>query len=222
VACPIRSPVQLLDDELVQRVRGGDVALFETVIRRYNQRLFRIARAALRDDDAAEDVLQETWLLAFQRLSQLQSGARLGGWLCSIALHEIRLRLRRQRLYRPLSLPLSSAGLGLRSESPNPEQQTQSLRVTQRLARAVDLLPLGYRMVFMLREVEELSTSETATALGLRDEAVKTRLHRARRLLRKELRRELGGARALFRFGGASCDRLVAQFWLHFWQAGEK
>jgi len=202
VAC--LAPLQLMDEELVARVRGGEVALFELVMRRYNQRLFRIARAALRDDSEAEDALQETWMLAFLRLGQLQQGARLGGWLFRIVMHEVRQRLRDRRLNVPLATELRSAAA-------DPEQQAQTSRELQRLARAVDALPVGYRLVFVLREVEELSTSETAAVLGMREEAVKTRLHRARRLLQTALRRE--PARALFRFDGGRCDRLVRYFW---------
>jgi RNA polymerase sigma-70 factor (ECF subfamily) len=180
VACPVHA--ELPDELLVQRVRGGEVALFEIVMRRYNQRLFRIARAALRDEAEAEDALQETWTVAFQRLGSLQSGARLGGWLFRIALHEIRLLLRRRQLQEPLPREF----LELRSAAPDPEQQTETLRLRGRLVTAVDALPIGYRTVFVLREVEGMSTAETAAALGVREEAVKTRLHRAKRLLQAE------------------------------------
>lgn len=204
-----------LDDlELVTRLRAGELHLFELLMRRYNQRLFRVARAVLHDDAEAEDVLQEAWVRAYAAFGGFEGRSSVATWLIRITLHEAFARLRRKRRFVAID---AEDTMGSRSNPPavdahpSPEQQASTLELRAALERAVDTLPDGLRAVFVLREVEEMSTAETADALGLSAENVKVRLHRARAALRGELERRLGGTlRELWGFDGARCDRVVA------------
>jgi len=196
------------DGELVCRIRSGETALFEELMRRYNQRLFRVARAILRDDAEAEDVLQEAYVHAFEHLGQLQDVTKTPAWLGQIVVHEAKARLRRRRLVSDLAL----AREGLKPMPVHdPEHETLSRQLQRVLVEAVDALPVGYRLVFVLRDVDGMSTMEVADALRLRESAVKTRLHRARAALRHQLFTRVGAAAMPpFRFAGERCDRLVA------------
>jgi RNA polymerase sigma-70 factor, ECF subfamily len=200
---------RLLDDaELVRRIRGGETALFELVMRRYNQRLFRVLRSVLRDDAEAEDVLQDAYVRAYGHLGQLEQPERLASWLTHIAVHEAKARLRRRRrIVDVKEAPLRAVP----SPSNNPEQEALGKQLQQVLTKAIDALPVGYRTVFVLRDVEGLSTSEAADALHLSEQAVKMRLHRARGALREQLFERIGSA-ALppFACAGERCDRIVA------------
>lgn len=194
------------DGELVRRIRSGDGPLFGELMRRHNARLFRIARAILREDAEAEDVLQEAYVRAFEHLGRLEAPEAVAGWLSRIVVNEAKARLRRRRAVRELG-----SAQEVRVVAFDPEQETLSRQLRDVLAGAIDALPLGYRTVFVLREIEGLDTREVSAALGIREEAVKTRLHRARAALREELYARIGAA-ALppFRFDGERCDRLVA------------
>ncbi len=182
-------------------------------MRRYNQRVYRIARAVLRSDSEAEDVTQEAWVRAFAHLDQFAGRAEFRTWLGRIALHESWARARRGRRQESLE-PAPGAGdrkVKPESPTPNPEKAAFDREVRSLVEAAVEGLPEIYRTVFMLRHVEELSTSETAELLELSEETVKTRLHRARSALQRELLAEAGaGIRQAFPFLGARCDRMVA------------
>lgn len=196
------------DSDLVRRIRSGDTFLFGELMRRHNRRLFRIARAIVREDAEAEDVLQEAYVRAFEHLGRLEDLTAVAAWLSRIVVNEAKARLRRRRVAREVA----PADVEVRLMSvPDPEQQMLSKQLQGVLALAIDALPLGYRTVFVLRELEGLDTKEVSAALGIREEAVKTRLHRARAALRDELYARIGAA-ALppFRFDGERCDRLVA------------
>jgi RNA polymerase sigma-70 factor (ECF subfamily) len=175
-------------------------------MRRHNARLFRIARAILREDAEAEDVLQEAYVRAYEHLGRLEDPEAVAGWLSRIVVNEAKARLRHRRAVRELG-----SAQEVRVVAFDPEQETLSRQLRDVLAGAIDALPLGYRTVFVLREIEGLDTREVSAALGIREEAVKTRLHRARAALREELYARIGAA-ALppFRFDGDRCDRLVA------------
>ena len=202
----------LTDGELIERIRKGDKPLFEAVMRRYNQRLFRLARSLLRDDSEAEDVLQETYVRAYEHLDQLHDSARLSSWLSHILVHEVRARMRKRGRHMKL---VDQAGEGapvriIPSAVANPEEQTSNRQMGGVLVRAIDGLSVGYRVVFVLRDVEGLSTAEAAESLGISEMAVKTRLHRARAALREELFSRVGGAASPpFAFDGPRCDRIV-------------
>jgi RNA polymerase sigma-70 factor (ECF subfamily) len=199
------------DEEIVARVLNGEVAAFEIIMRRYNQRLYRTARAILRDDAEAEDVMQDAYVRAYQHLRQFAGRARFSTWLTRIAVHEALARLRRRARFEPLE---SSNGHGenmnLESYTPTPEQQAASAQVNSMLEAAILTLPETYRTILMLRDIEELNTAETAECLDITEENVKVRLHRARALLRKELYARAGSqSSSAFTFMGVRCDRVV-------------
>jgi RNA polymerase sigma-70 factor (ECF subfamily) len=205
----------LSDAEVVERVRGGAAALYELLMRRYNQRLFRIIRSVVTDDEEAEDILQDTWVRTYEHLGQFEGRAGFATWAGRIALHEAWARARKSRRWTPLEGPegeMMPEVLG-RGESPEtPETQAIRKQLGQVLQSAVDELGETYRPVFVLREVEQMSTVETAETLGLSEEAVKTRLHRARALLRQVLEERLGPAvTEAYSFMGDRCDRTVAR-----------
>jgi RNA polymerase sigma-70 factor (ECF subfamily) len=203
----------LPDDEVVRRVRAGESGLFEVVMRRYNQRLYRVARAILRDDDEAEDVMQHAYVAAYANLHQYAGRALFSTWLTRIAVHEALARLRRRgreiTAGEPWSDPEEDVISVARSASPDPEQQILEGEMRFLLESAIESLPLAYRSVFVMREVEGLSTLETAECLGVSADVVKTRLHRARALLRDALYRSAGPASAVYPFACPRCDRVV-------------
>ena len=201
------------DGVLVGRVLAGETALFERIMRRHNQRVFRAARAIVRDDAEAEDVMQETYTRAFAHLGQFRGDAQLGTWLVRIAVHEAFARVRRQRRLAPLppgddmeALPMPDRAMPI-----DPERAANNAELRRLLERAIDDLPETYRTVFVLREVEGLSTATTAECLGVSEEVVKTRLLRARTRLRDGLYERAGAvASDAFTFGAERCDRIVA------------
>ena len=205
-------PVELVgpleDAELVRRIRGGETALFELVMRRYNQRLFRVLRALLRDEGEAEDVLQDAYVRAYSHLSQLEQPERLSSWLTHIAVHEAKARLRRRsRVVDVKEGPLHAVP----SPTRDPEQEALGRQLQRVLVAAIDELPVGYRTVFVLRDVEGMSTADVAQSLHLSEQAVKMRLHRARAALRQGLYDRVGAAaHPPFSFDGERCDRIVA------------
>jgi RNA polymerase sigma-70 factor (ECF subfamily) len=204
---------ELSDQEVVRRVLAGEGALYELLMRRYNQRLYRVARSIVRDDGEAEDVMQQAYVNAYTHLAQFEDRARFSTWLTRIAVHEALARVRRRRRLSEIdSMTEGDDGGGvLRSNDPSPEQQALTGELRVALEASLDAIPEMYRTAFMLREVEGLSTSETADCLETSDDVVKTRLHRARALLRRELLARAGsGARAAFSFHAVRCDRVVA------------
>jgi RNA polymerase sigma-70 factor (ECF subfamily) len=203
----------LTDEEVVRRVRAGETALFEVIMRRYNQRLFRVTRSILGNDGEAEDVTQDAYVRSYTHLDQFDGRASFSTWLTKIAVHEAMARLRkRQRLVEiDAASEFTGDRMNLESKSPSPEQEALNHTMRIILEAAVDRLPETYRSVFMLREVEEMNTAETAECLGLSEEAVKVRLHRARALMRKYIYAQTGAATtAAFQFLGARCDRMVS------------
>jgi RNA polymerase sigma-70 factor (ECF subfamily) len=197
----------LSDEEVVDRVLRGETALFELIMRRYNQRLYRIARAIVRDDGEAEDVTQDAYVRAFEHLDQFAGRARFSTWLTRIAVHEASARLRRRGRHIDIEENMPT----LASPAAGPEQRAAQHELGQAIENAIDALPEVYGAVFMLREVEGLSTAETAACLDINEETVKTRLYRARILLRNHITARIGvAARESFQFAGARCDRTVA------------
>jgi RNA polymerase sigma-70 factor, ECF subfamily len=191
----------LSDEEIVKRVLDGETSLFELLIRRYNQRLYRAARAILKDDAEAEDAMQEAYVRAFVKLDQFAGDAKLSTWLTKIAVYEALGRLRRRKRMDEMPEILSSE---------NPERAAYGRELQTAIESAVDALPPLYRSVFVLREIEEMTGAETADCLGITEETVKTRLHRARRLLRHRLERTVGAAmESAFAFGSRRCDRVT-------------
>lgn len=204
----------LPDEEIVARVQAGEHGLFEILMRRHNQRLYRAARAIVRDESEVEDVLQQTYLNAFAHLQQFESRSQFSTWLTRILINEAsrrRRKLQRSPSGGAIVDAFTEQADSTRPSEPNPEHRAYASELRRLLEDAVDSLPDGYRIVFMLRDVEGMSTSETALALGLADEAVKTRLHRGRAMLRRAVRERLGGVAAeAFPFYAPRCDRVVS------------
>ena len=201
------------DLDLVTRVRAGETGLYEMLMRRYNQRLFRVIRSVVTNDGEAEDVLQEAWVRAYEHLDQFEGRASVATWITRIAYYEALARTRNTRRWTPLEKPggeiVAEADLR-QTTSETPEIQAMRGQLGRVLQAAVDALPETYRSVFVLRAVEQLSTSQTAECLELSEEAVKTRLHRSRALLRRDLESRLGPAiREAYAFLGPRCDRIV-------------
>jgi RNA polymerase sigma-70 factor (ECF subfamily) len=195
------------DEDIVARVLGGETALFELLMRRHNQRLYRVARGIVGDDAEAEDVTQEAYVRAFQHLGQFAGRAKFSTWLTRIAVHEASARRRR----RGRQIDVQESMPALASPAAGPEQRAADQELGRAIEAAMDALPAVYGAVFMLREVEGLSTAETAACLEINEETVKTRLHRARLLLRNHITARVGAAaRESFQFAGARCDRTVA------------
>ena len=205
------------DAELAHRVGGGDTAAFEILMRRHNRTLFRTARAILRDDAEAEDALQEAYLQAYQAIGGWREEAKLSTWLARIVANEALMRLRKQARRAEIVPLQSSATLEGLNEIPDtdmnktPEREAQRVEMRRLLEAQIDSLPDDYRAVFMLRAVEELTVEETSKVLGIPEATVRSRLFRARSLLREGLasRMDLACEEA-FAFAGERCDRIVA------------
>src|SRR5262245_37591135 len=191
-ACPRPA---LGDEEIVERVRKGEAALFEVLIRRYNQRLYRVARSILRDDHEAEDVMQQAYVSAYAHLDQFAGRARFSTWLTRIAVHEALARARRRARWEgldPMDDDSENPPAALRDVRPDPEVQAQATELKRLLESVIDGLPEIYRSAFVLREAEGLDTAEVAECLEISEEAVRTRLNRARTLLRRKLYERTG------------------------------
>ncbi|HUQ50877.1 MAG TPA: RNA polymerase sigma factor [Gammaproteobacteria bacterium] len=196
------------DAEVVARVLTGDSALFELLMRRYNRLLFRLARGIVRDDDEARDVVQAAYVRAFYHLSQFRGPANFKAWLARIALNEALGRVRRA----PATVEAEQQHVLALPDlvTVEPEHAASGRDVLRILQVAIDRLPEEFRQVFMLRGVEQLSIAETAELLEIKPATVKTRFHRARRLLQELLQRELDDVvRETFPLGGQRCDAIV-------------
>src|SRR5919106_1528560 len=175
------------DEQIVAQVLQGQTALFEVLMRRHNQRLYRAARAIVREDREAEDVMQQAYLNAYAHLRQFDGRAAFATWLTKIAVHEAIARARDQGRYEPLDTeaPRTTGTLMSVSSAPDPERETFARELSTLLEAAVDDLPDGCREVFVLRQIEGLSTNETAQVLSVSDDVVKTRFSRAKAALRR-------------------------------------
>src|SRR5688572_3578348 len=201
------------DAEVIRQVLQGNTAMFELLMRRYNERVYRAARAIVRDEQEAEDVMQQAYVNAFTHLRQFNGSARFSTWLTRIAINESLARVRCQGRYEALDDELSNVEPCMPPNlSENPERQAFTGELRELLEWAIDTLPDGMREVFVLREVEGLSTSEVAECLGVTEDVVKTRLSRGRAALRRVLLERTGAtAPEAFRFHRPRCDRVVAQ-----------
>jgi RNA polymerase sigma-70 factor (ECF subfamily) len=188
------------------------------IMRRYNRRLFRITRSILGDDAAAEDAMQEAYVTAYFKLAQFRGPEGFGAWLCQIATNQALMQRRRSRVApAPLAVLDEPANrevviLDSSSAGDNPAAGVHEQQLRHLMEQALDELPEVYRTAFVLREVEQLSIADTAKCLGIEDGTVKTRVHRARRLLQRDLSSELRSAlTGAFDFDGERCDRVVAK-----------
>jgi RNA polymerase sigma-70 factor (ECF subfamily) len=201
---------------LVRRITEGDRSAFELMMRRYNRRLFRVARAALNDEAEAEDALQEAYLGAYRSIAQFRGDSALSTWLCRLVLNECLARQRR-KARRHNVVPIVSADSDVSvvtmaaDDADRPEKLLARAQMRAVLERKLGELPESFRIVFILRSVEELSVEETAESLGIPEATVRSRHFRAKNLLREALAHEFDLAeRDVFDFAGTRCDRIVA------------
>ncbi len=204
---------ELPDDEIIRQVLDGNTGLFELLMRRYNERVYRAARAIVRDEQEAEDVMQEAYVSALTHLRQFNGAARFSTWLTSIVINESLARVRRRVKHEAFDDERSAVEPSVSSRpSENPERSAFTEELRGLLEGAIDELPDGMREVFVLRDVEGLSTSEVAEALGVSEDVVKTRLSRGRAALRRILFARTGAiAPDAFRFHRPRCDLIVAR-----------
>jgi RNA polymerase sigma-70 factor (ECF subfamily) len=200
---------------LIFRARQRDARAIRTIMSRYNRRLYRIARSILRDDSEAEDAVQEAYLRAFGALAMFRQESSLGTWLTRIVLNEALGRRRRGPHLEPVTSAMLDAPSARIIAFPNnreidPERAFAQRQIRRTLERAIDELPANFRTVLVARVVEEMSVEETAALLGLRTETVKTRLHRARRLLKLAIEKQIGPVLTdAFPFAGRRCERMT-------------
>jgi RNA polymerase sigma-70 factor (ECF subfamily) len=201
----------LSDEQVVARVLAGETAMFEIVMRRHNQRLYRVTRSILRNDGEAEDVMQDAYVRAYEHLNQFSGRAKFSTWLTRIAVNEALARQHRGKRYQDTMSEQEGDPMDrFASLAPTPEQQASRSELRRLLEEAVEKLPDAYRTIFMLRDVEEMSTTEAAHVLDITEDNVKVRLHRARILLRKSLYVRAGmEKREAFDFHAVRCDRVV-------------
>jgi RNA polymerase sigma-70 factor (ECF subfamily) len=203
---------QLSDEEVVAQVLRGQTALFEVLMRRHNERVYRAARAIVRDELEAEDVMQQAYVSAYAHLRQFNGLARFSTWLTRIAVNEALARVRRRGRCEPFDEETSNVEpIAPAAGTPDPERQAFAGELRELLEWSIDRLPDGAREAFVLRDVEGLSTAEAADALGVSEDVVKTRLSRARAALRRTLLEHAGATMPdVFRFVRPRCDRVVA------------
>ena len=204
------------DEQLVERVKQGDLTAFELLVRRHNQRLYRAIRSVLRSGEEVEDAMQDSYFAALKHIDQFQGRAQFGTWLLKIGINEARARLRRRgRLVAIDDLPegrSTTSAMGDQESVRTPEQQVGSHELITLVEAAIDRLPDDYRQVLVLRMVDALDTAETAEVLGLGEAAVRQRLHRAREMLEKDVERTVGSVmQNAFGFLGPRCDRIVSE-----------
>lgn len=209
-------PAAPSDTELVRRALARDGAAFRIIIKTYNQRLYRLARGIVRNDGEAEDIVQEGYMRAFSHLESFRGDSSLATWLSRIVINEAlgRLRNKRRAIEQSLSddptLEAKIIQFPLNANSDDPERTMAQRQILQFVERATDNLPDVYRTVFVARVIEGLSIDETAELLGIKPETVKTRLHRARNLVRKQLDEQIGPVMMdAFPFAGQRCERLT-------------
>jgi RNA polymerase sigma-70 factor, ECF subfamily len=195
------------DEQIVERVKSGETFLFEIIMRRYNQRLFRVIRGVLKDENEVEDVMQEAYVRAYEHLDQFAGRSKFSTWLTKIAVYEAYGRLKNRRRTSGFDDYLEEL---MATSDRSPEERTFDSEMRSLLERAVDSLPDEYRTVLMMRGIEGMSTIETADCLNITEQNVKVRLFRARAMIRKQLlERARAASPKAFQFLGARCDRVV-------------
>lgn len=200
----VRAP-EPTDAEVIAEILDGDRSRFAVLVRRHNQPVYRACRAVLRNDQDAEDALQAAWLSAFRALESFRSEASFRTWMTRIAINEATTRLRKQRHL------ISTEDIAM-PDSQSPEHELVTKELSSRLEREIDSLPEGLRSVLVLRDVIELDTKETAACLGIEDENVRVRLHRARQALASRLSEPLEAMLPeVWRFDGDRCARMLAR-----------
>jgi len=205
------------DAELVARSAGGEHAAFEMLMRRYNARLFRVARSILQDDTQAEDALQDAYLNAYRQIADFRGASQVSTWLTRIVINQALMSLRKRKRDRVLvsfedrRTPDDRETDMADTTTESPSEAALRAEARQLLERRIDELPLTFRTVFVMREVQEMTVEETAACLDIPEATVRTRLFRARALLRASLARDMDMATSgAFGFAGERCDRIVS------------
>ena len=199
------------DEEIVERVKAGEIALYEILMRRYNQRLYRVTLSIVRDTSEAEDVMQDAYVRAYEHLGQFEGRAPFRAWLTRIAANEALARVRSRNQNEQFE-ETDAGNMQTVDAAPDPETRAACSETAELLEAAVLQLPEQYRTVIMLRDVEEMSTKETAEALDLSEENVKVRLHRGHALMQDWLLARVGAqGRQAFPFLGQRCDGVVSR-----------
>ena len=213
---PQNAAVGTTDADLVARARARDEAAIRLIMQANNRRLYRLARGILRNDSEAEDVVQETYVRAFTHLESFRGDSSLATWLARIAMNEALGRLRRQRpsvdlgTLAPGVLEAQIIQFPLSAPSEDPEKSMAQREIQHVVEHAIDELPEAFRIVFITRVIEGMNVEETAEILGLKPETVKTRLHRARVMLRDNVEKKIGPVvMEAFPFAGKRCERLT-------------
>lgn len=197
------------DTEIIDRVLNGETHLFEILMRRYNQRLYRIQRSYIRDEEAVKDVLQLTYLKAYEKLAQFRGDSKFSTWITRIAIHEALKHLKERRRYTNLhALNEKSIDEAIVNHKKNPEDRAIENEFKNMLEASVNQLPAKYRTVYIMREVEQISTRDTAECLDISESNVKVRLHRAKQMIKDDLERKVAETE-IFDFLGRQCDLMV-------------
>jgi RNA polymerase sigma factor (sigma-70 family) len=199
------------ENEVIGRIIKGEKELYEVIMRKYNQRLYRIARSIIKDDSEIDDVLQETYIKAFEHLDQFEGRSQFSTWLTRILINQANASiLKKNRRQNSIGSELSDTVKEAASSfEPTPDQQIMNKELKKYLEDAIDQLPETLRAVYIMREVEGLSVAETSECLSISVENVKTRLHRSKAMLKDLLFAQAKGDLDVFRFGLQRCDRLV-------------
>ena len=218
-AKPTRSNVPLNDVELAERIARRDQTAFEALMRQHNGKLFRVARSILKDEAEAEDAVQDAYLEAYRHIGEFRGSAQLSTWLTRIVINQALMRVRKQKREhvvlsfndRRTSAPDREETDVADEKSESPSSAALRAEIRRMLERRIDELPVAFRTVFIMREVEDMSVEQTAECLSIPPATVRTRLFRARTLLRESLAREIDTATLdVFGFAGERCDRIVA------------
>jgi RNA polymerase sigma factor (sigma-70 family) len=198
------------ESELIERIIKGEKQLYEGIIRKYNQRLYRIARSFIKNEDEVEDVMQETYIKAYLHLKQFEGKSQFSTWLTRILINQANQSLNKEKRIRNIISDPSDELPDIRfSNEPAPDQNLMNDEMKKYLEQAIDELPDALRLVYIMREVEGLSVNETSQALSISIENVKTRLHRAKASLKDSLFEKAKGEIDLFHFKMDRCDRVV-------------
>jgi RNA polymerase sigma-70 factor (ECF subfamily) len=198
----------LPDEELVQRILAGEQRLFELLIRKYNQRLYRIGMSILENESEAEDAMQTAYINAYQHLSRFEQRASFGTWLTRIMLNQCYEQKRRSK---PILTNFEQTDNFVNMKTPANELANKEL--SNVLEQAIAQLPEKYRLVFVLREIEDLSVRETSAALNIEEPNVKVRLNRAKTMLRNHLNSYIKDQ--VYSFHLTRCDRIVSNVFRH-------
>lgn len=201
---------QSTDNELVCQTRDGNDRAFEMIMRRHNQRLYRIARSILREDNEAMDVVQEAYVKAYYHLEQFKGPDGFISWLSRIVRNEAMMRIRKSKRIDYTLDDINSPDLDIESSDLEPLDHIANQQLRALLEEAIDRLDIEYRSVYMMRAIEQMNTAETAEVLELTEDVVKTRYLRAKRTLHKRLTTKLNESKLdVFEFAGENCNNIV-------------